>query len=357
MKIYRRYIAREVSAAVLLVLAGFLALFSFFDMITEVKSVGQAGYQLHHAIAFVALEMPGRVYELMPVAVLIGALYALSALARHSEITVLRSSGMSTSNLLIGLFQVAAVIALVTFFIGEVVAPPAERAAQQLRLRAKGKAVGQDLRSGFWVKDERRFINVQTVLPDTRLRGVRVYDFDESARLRTVTEAAEGVYQPPASWRLTGVVQTVLHEEKSEIVRLPDMEWSSALNPDILSVLMVSPERMSLLHLSTYIKHLEENSQKTQRYDIALWKKVIYPLAALVMVALALPFGYTHNRISGGSLKMFSGVMIGVFFHMLNGLFSNLGVINSWSPVVSAISPSVLFMIAAAGMIWWVERR
>ena len=241
--------------------------------------------------------------------------------------------------------------------IGEVVAPPAERAAQQLRLKAKGKAVGQDLRSGFWVKDERRFINVQTVLPDTRLRGVRVYDFDESARLRTVTEAAEGVYQPPASWRLTGVVQTVLHEEKSEIVRLPDMEWSSALNPDILSVLMVSPERMSLLHLSTYIKHLEENSQKTQRYDIALWKKVIYPLAALVMVALALPFGYTHNRISGGSLKMFSGVMIGVFFHMLNGLFSNLGVINSWSPVVSAISPSVLFMIAAAGMIWWVERR
>jgi len=357
MKIYRRYIAREVSIAILLVLAGFLALFSFFDMITEVKSVGQAGYQLHHAIAFVALEMPGRVYELMPVAVLIGALYALSALARHSEITVLRSSGMSTGNLLIGLFQVAAAIALITFLIGEVVAPPCERAAQQMRLKAKGKAVGQDLRSGFWVKDERRFINVQTVLPDTRLRGIRVYDFDEGARLRTVTEATEGVYQPPASWRLTGVVQTVLDGEKSEIVRLPDMEWSSALNPDILSVLMVSPERMSLLHLSTYIKHLEENNQKTQRYDIALWKKVIYPLAALVMVALALPFGYTHNRISGGSLKMFSGVMIGVFFHMLNGLFSNLGVINSWSPVISAISPSVLFMIAAAGMIWWVERR
>jgi len=75
------------------------------------------------------------------------------------------------------------------------------------------------------------------------------------------------------------------------------------------------------------------------------------------MVALALPFGYTHNRVSGVSLKIFSGVMIGVFFHMLNGLFSNLGAINSWSPVLSAIAPSVLFMLAAAGMIWWVERR
>ena len=357
MKIYRRYIAREVLAAILLVLAAFLALFSFFDMITEVKSVGPTGYQLHHAVAFVVLEMPSRVYELMPIAVLIGALYALSALARHSEITVLRASGMSTGDLLVGLLQVAVVVALATFLVGEVVAPPCEKAAQQMRLKAKGKAIGQDLRSGFWVKDERRFINVQKVLPDTRLQGVRVYDFDGDAKLRTVTEAAEGIYMPPASWRLTAVVQTVLSDKTAEVVRMPDMEWQSALNPDILSVLMVSPERMSLLHLSTYIKHLEENNQKTQRYDIALWKKVIYPLASLVMVALALPFGYTHNRVSGGSMKMFSGVMIGVFFHMLNGLFSNLGAINSWSPIVSAISPSALFMLAAAGMIWWVERR
>ena len=357
MKIYRRYLAREVAGAILLVLAGFLALFGFFDMIAEVKNVGEGSYQLHHALAFVALRLPGRVYELMPIAVLIGTLYALSSLARHSEITVLRASGMSTRLLLVGLFQVAAVFALVTFVIGEAVAPVCERAAQQLLLNAKESVVGQDMRSGLWVKDERSFINVKTVLPDTRLRGVRIYDFDESSRLRSVTDAQEGVYMPPATWRLSGVVRTVLHGERSEIVRMPEMEWRSALNPDILSVLMVSPERMSLPHLGTYIKHLSENSQKTQRYDIALWKKVLYPLAALVMVALALPFGYTHNRVAGVSLKIFSGVMIGVFFHMLNGLFSNLGAINSWSPLLSAAAPSVLFMLAAVGMIWWVERR
>ena len=357
MKIYRRYLAREVSGGILLVLAGFLSLFGFFDMIAEVKNVGDGGYQLRHAIAFVALRMPGRIYELMPIAVLIGSLYSLSTLARHSEITVLRASGMSTRNLLTGLFQVAAVFALITFVIGEVVAPPCERAAQQMRLKEKGSAVGQDLRSGLWVKDDRRFINVRVVLPDTRLRGIRIYDFDQSAKLRSVTDAAEGAYIPPATWRLSGVVQTVVHGDRSEVVKMPDLEWRSALNPDILAVLMVSPERMSLLHLSAYTKHLSENSQKTQRYDIALWKKVVYPLAALVMVALALPFGYTHNRVSGVSLKIFSGVMIGVFFHMLNGLFSNLGAINSWSPVLSAVAPSVLFMLAAVGLIWWVERR
>ena len=358
MKLYRRYLMREVSAAILLVLAAFLALFGFFDLIGELKNVGQTGYQLQHALLFVLLRLPGRIYELMPVAVLIGTLYALSTLARHSEITVLRASGLSTTRLLSTLLQVALVCAVLTFIIGEVVSPPSERAAQQLRLKERGKTVGQDLRSGLWVKDERNFINVQTVLPDTRLKGVRIYDFAPNGVLRSVTEAREGAYLPPDRWRLHEVVQTVLrNDDRAEIVKMPSMEWRSALNPDILSVLMVSPERMSILHLSTYTRHLAENRQKTQRYDIAMWKKLVYPLAALVMVALALPFGYTHNRVSGVSLKIFSGVMIGVFFHMLNGLFSNLGAINSWSPVLSAIAPSAMFMAAAAGMIWWMERR
>lgn len=357
MKIYRRYLAREVAGAVLLVLLAFLALFGFFDMINELKDVGPGGYELQHAVAYVLLRLPGRVYELMPVAVLIGTLYALSTLARHSEITVLRASGMSTRRLLAGLFQVAAIFAVLTFLFGEFVAPPAERAAHQLRLKAVSSVVGQEFRTGLWVKDERSFINVQAVLPDTRLRGIRIYEFDENARLRSVSEAEEGEYVPPASWRLTGLVRTVLHGERAEVQKQPETLWRSALNPDILSVLLVVPERMSLLHLTAYIKHLSENRQKTQRYEIALWKKLIYPLAVFVMVALALPFGYTHNRRAGVSLKIFSGVMIGILFHMLNGLFSSLGVINSWSPFSSAIAPSAIFLLAAGGMIWWMERR
>ncbi|MBK7955855.1 MAG: LPS export ABC transporter permease LptG [Candidatus Accumulibacter sp.] len=357
MKIYRRYLAREVTAAILLVLLAFLALFAFFDLLGEIKAVGQGGYQLHHAIQFVLLRTPGRAYELMPIAVLIGTLYALSALARHSEITVLRVSGLSTAALLAGLFQVAGLFALATYVIGEFVAPPAERAAYQMRLKEKGRMVGQDLRSGLWVKDEQSFINVRTVLPDARLRGIRIYEFDEKASLRSVTEAAEGRHVLPDSWRLTDVVQTVVHAEGAEVRKMPELLWRSALNPDILAVLMVSPDRMSLRHLSAYTKHLADNRQQTNRYDIAFWKKVIYPLAALVMVALALPFSGVNYRAERASLKIFAGVMTGILFYMLNGLFANLGAINSWSPLLSAITPSVLFMLTAASMIWWVERR
>lgn len=358
LKLYERYLMRESFAAIFLVLAAFLALFSFFDLINEMRNIGKGGYQLAHAVIFVLLSLPGRVYELIPIAALIGSLYALSTLARHSEITVLRASGLATRQLLMTLFKVAGILAVLTLFIGEGVMPFSERAAQELRTRATSNIIAQQgFDTGLWVKDGRSFINIRTATPDARLMGVRIYKFDAANALESVTDAKEGDFMPPDRWQLTGVSSLVLQGESARVEKHESMEWQSAVNPDLLSVLMVAPERMSLYGLYNYTRHLVENKQKAERYEIAIWKKLIYPLAALVMVALALPFGYSYNRVGGVSLKIFGGVMVGILFHMLNGLFSSLGVINSWPPLASAAMPSALFLLAAMGMLWWVERR
>lgn len=357
LRVFERYLAREIFASTTLVLAAFLALFAFFDFVHELTDLGKGGYQIHHAIGFVLLTLPGHVYELLPIAVLIGTLYALTLLARHSEITVLRASGLSTAEMLAGLAKIGGVFAILTFLVGEFVAPPAERAAQQLRLRAMSSVVAQEFRSGLWIKDELAFVNVREVLPDTSLRGVRIYQFDANHQLRAISHAKSGVYLPPDRWQLAGVAQTSFEGDRVRVTELADMEWRSRLTPDILTVLMVDPGRMSLVNLVRYIRHLQDNQQKTQRYEIALWKKLVYPAAALVMMALALPFGYLQDRVGNVSLKVFAGVMLGVTFHMLNGLFSSLAVINSWPPFNAAVTPSALFLLAAAGMLWWVERR
>ena len=355
--VYIRYLSREIYASVALVLLAFLGLFAFFDLVNELDDIGKSGYMLHHAAIYVAMIMPGRVYELMPIAVLIGTLYSLTTLARHSEITVLRASGLSTKRFLFSLLGIGSVFVLVTFVFGEYLAPPAERAAQQWRLAATRSMVSQELRTGLWVRDGRRFVNVRNVLPDTSLQGVRIYEFDERTALVSISEAEAGTYDKQAGWRLRQVEQTRFLADRTETVKLPELIWSSELTPDVLSVLMVVPERMSVSTLYSYIHHLEENSQRTTRYEIALWKKLAYPFAALVMMGLALPFGYMQTRMGGVSLKVFSGIMIGVGFHLLNGLFSNLGVINGWVPAVAALTPSVVFLFAAMVMMWWVERR
>jgi len=356
--VYVRYLSREIYAAVLLVLLAFLGLFAFFDLVNELDEVGKNGYMLYHAAIYVAMILPGRVYELMPIAVLIGTLYALTTFARHSEITVLRASGLSTTRFLFALLGIGSVFVALTFVFGEYLAPPAERAAQQWRLAATRSMVSQELRTGLWVRDGRRFVNVRSVLPDTSLQGVRIYEFDERAALVSISEAETGVHEGAAEgWRLRNVHQTRFLGDHTDTRTLPDLVWKSELTPEVLSVLMVVPERMSVSTLYSYIRHLEENNQRTTRYEIALWKKLAYPFAALVMMGLALPFGYMQTRMGGVSLKVFSGIMIGVGFHLLNGLFSNLGVINGWVPAVAALTPSIVFLIAAMTMMWWVERR
>ncbi len=353
----RRYLAREIYAATLFVFVSFLALFAFFDLINELGQLGRGGYRLQHALLFVMLSMPGHIYELFPIAVLIGTLYALSHLAANSEYTVMRGSGFSTAMAIRTLLRIGVPFLLLTFLFGEFVTPAAERAAQRLKLQATSSVVAQEFRTGFWVKDEGRFVNVREILPDTSLLGVRIFEFDSEYRLVSVSDAKRGDFMGHGAWQLHDVTRTQFGPSGASSERLPEVQWRSMLTPEILSVLFIEPERMSALDLSRYVTHLAENGQQTERYEIALWKKIIYPFACLVMMALALPFAYMHLRSGTLGIKVFAGIMLGIFFHMLNSLFSHLGLLKNWSPFTSAIFPSIAFLATAALMMWYVEKR
>jgi lipopolysaccharide export system permease protein len=114
---------------------------------------------------------------------------------------------------------------------------------------------------------------------------------------------------------------------------------------------------MSAWNLYSYTQHLKENRQKALRYEIALWTKLTYPLAVVVMMVLALPFAYFQGRQAGVGAKIFAGIMLGIVFHFLSRLFSHLGLLNDWPPAVSALMPTLTFLAIATGMMWWQERR
>lgn len=357
MKVFRRYLAVEIYGATLFVFAAFLGLFAFFDLINELGDIGKGSYRLQHALAFVALSAPTHIYELFPIAVLIGTLYVLSRLAANSEYTVMRAAGLSPGDTALMLFRIGIVFALLTFLFGELVAPFSDGAARRLKLQATSALVAQEFRTGLWIKDEGRFVNVREVLPDATLAGVRVFSFDKNHRLLSMTEAKTAYFSGEGSWRLEGITETRFDSQRVLVQMRDTLDWRSVLTPEILSVLFVQPERMSAWNLYQYSRHLGENRQKTERYEIAMWKKLIYPAAVLVMMALALPFAYLQVRAGGVGVRVFTGIMIGIFFHMLNSLFSHVGLLQGWAPLMSAIMPSVLFFMTAASMMWWVERR
>lgn len=375
MKVLERYIAKEILGAVLFVLIAFLALFAFFDLIGELKEVGHGGYQLQHAFLYIFMRLPGYTYDLIPIAALIGTIYALAQLAARSEFTIMRASSMSTRMAGWILIKVGLVFVVLTFLFGEVIAPVSSEMAENLKLRLRGASVSQQFRSGLWTKDVirqnglsgeaigSRFVNVRDVTPDGRLQGVKLYEFDRDFRLTALVTAAHADYQGENMWRLADVSETHFSADSIDVSaavstkKVSSKEMVSEITPDILSVLFADPDRMSARDLSAYTRHLTENNQNAERYEIAFWKKVVYPFAALVMMALALPFAYLHFRAGGVSLKIFIGIMIGVSFQLLNSLFSHIGLLNTWPALATAILPSALFLLAALGALRWKERH
>ena len=352
-----RYLARQIYAAVAFVLFAFLSLFAFFDLIRELADLGKVEYNLRQVFTFVLLSVPTHAYELLPVVVLIGTLYVLAHLASNSEYTVMRASGLSPRRAGLILGRIGLVFVVLTFVVGEWVSPWAEEAAQKVKLRAMSSMIGQDLESGLWFKDEGSFINVREARQTNQLAGVRIYDFDAEYRLRQITLAQRAEYAGKGVWHLHETMQTQFTPEGPRTKKSAESEWHSRVSPDMLDALIVKPERMSAWALHKYTEHLQGNRQRTERYEIALWKKLFYPAAALVMMALALPFAYMQARAGMVGVKVFLGIMLGIFFHMMNSLFSHIGLLHNWAPLYAAIVPSLAFLTAAILMMWWVERR
>ncbi|MCC2956542.1 LPS export ABC transporter permease LptG [Massilia sp. IC2-477] len=394
MSILQRYFAVNIAQATAFVLVAFLALISFMDLTSELPSVGKGGYEFQNAVMYVLLLVPGNVYQVMPVAALLGTIYTMAQFASTSEFTIMRASSMSTRMAGWMLFKIGIVLVLVTFVFGELIIPRTAPLAERVRLAAKGSALSADFRSGMWTKDSihsdgvkgpvigTRFFNVRQIRPDGQLVDVRLYEFDANMRMRALITAAGGTYGGNNTWRLRDVSETVFSnsrtlpapgtpvpqgqsiaasfgQETAAVAtrKMATLELASEITPKILSVSRSEPERMSANELAAYTRHLAENRQETERFKVAFWKKIIDPLSILVLMALALPFAYLHTRSGGVSLKIFVGIMIGVAFLLLNALFSSLGVLTALPAFFTAAAPSLLFLLIAIGALRWVERH
>lgn len=382
MRIYEKYFARQVYLTFIFILFAFSGLFFFFDLINELNSVGHGNYKFSYAVLRVALQTPSRFYEIIPVAALISAIYVFAQMAANSEYTIFRVSGLATGQALGSLIKIGIPIVIVTYLIGEVVGPYTDQLSERVRLEALGSAVSTDFKSGVWVKDTltaradgeqvTRFVNVGELQPDATITNVRIYEFDSQFRLTNVRLAKTGRFDPPGHWLLKDVTDTELigvppptnqpvdalaPVYRAQQTALPEYSLRSELTPQILSVLLVSPDRMSMFNLFRYIQHLNENHQDTQRYNIALWRKLLYPFAVFVMLVLSLPFAYLHTRAGVVGVKVFGGIMLGMSFQLINTLFSHVGTLNTWPAPLTAATPSLIYLALGLIGLKWVDRH
>ena len=310
----RRLIYREVIAAVAFVALGFLALFFFFDFVDELPNVTRGGdYHLTHAMLFVLLQVPNHLYELLPIAVLIGTIFVMARLAQSSEYTILRTSGLGPGRALRSLLGLGVVFTLLTFAAGDYAAPAADRAAQLLKARMQGKlSIGQ---TGAWLKErqpQRTYtVNVAALTPEGQMQGVRIFESDLRGFMVSMVQAQNAEFGPDA-WILRDVERidfgaTASGTAVAAGARQARVTWPTAISPE--------------------------------------------------MVSVALPFAYLHFRSGGITAFVFGGVLIGISFFLLNNVFGYIGNLGNWLPWLTAAAPGLIYSVLSLGAFGWLVLR
>ena len=380
MKTIRKLIYTEVITSILLVALGFLALFSLFDLIDELQNVGQKSmfggaqqvYLIRHAFLYVGLLWPNHIYELMPISVLIGTILVMARMAQSSEFTILRTSGLDPWRALKLLLTLGSVFAVLSFAVGDYLAPVADRGAQLLKARYQGRiTVGQ---TGAWLKEKQPYnnyvVNVRALSADNEMQGIRIFEFDSKGLVVSMTEAAAASFAQDDAWTLSNAERTDFQirpstdglakaAESANVTRTraDTLRWPTEISAEMVSVALLKPDRMATIDLFKYVQHLKANGQSAQRYEIEFWRKVFYPLSCLVMVILSLPFAYLHFRSGGIATYVFSGVMIGISFFLLNNVFGYIGNLQNWQPWLAAAVPGLLYTVISLGAFGWLVLR
>jgi lipopolysaccharide export system permease protein len=366
MKTIRRLIHGEIIRAVSFVALGFLALFIFFDIVDQLQAVSRSamtGYQFHHALIYVSLLIPGHLYELLPLSVLIGSIFVMARFAQSSEFTILRTGGLGPWRALGSLFKLGLLFVALTFFLGDYVAPVANRNAQLLKAKFQGQiTIGQ---TGAWLKEKQKdlnfAVNVAALNSDGQLGQVRIHAFGSDGRLAYIATAPLARIGQ-SEWVMENAQKRDFNINKTqpasiETQQMAQWHWQTDISTEMVAAALLSPDRMQTLDLFQYMRHLAANGQNAQRYEIEFWRKVFYPLSCLVMLSLALPFAYLHFRSGHITGYVFGGVMAGISFYLLNNVFGFMGNLNNWQPWLTSAAPALIYSAISLATFWWLVLR
>lgn len=341
-----RYLGITVANNILLVLFILIGLFSFFTFIEEVDDLGTGSYGAWQAAQYVFLHVPRRIYELFPIAALLGSLLGLGILANTNELTVIRASGFSIYRIIGAVMKIGAILLIAAIFLGEEIAPRAEQEAKRIRSVAKGEHIALQTPHGFWGREGHNFINIRAVYIGGRLGEISFYQFDENHRLKNALYAQQAHHQGE-QWVLENVIETEVQPTQLKTRKVDKVVWQSPLSPDLIGILILKPDRLSTLELYNYTSYLRKNSQRSIQYELAFWQRVLYPLVTVVMVFLAVPFVFGSLRTVPVGQRILVGALLGIGFYILNQTIGYLGVLYEFNPFLSAAFPGLLFLVSS----------
>ncbi len=344
-----RYIGTTVLSSIMLVLVIIVGLDALTAFLDEVQDLSD-NYTFVDVTSYVLLTLPGRMYEYVPFAALIGCLIGLGQLASSSEIVVMRSAGVSIARLVWIVMQPTLLVAVVGFLVGEYVAPTTEQIAQSQKAIAQSRGGGIVGRRGLWNREGNTYLSFNAVEASGVVYGIKLLQFDDERRLQSALRAERAVFQE-GYWIMEKVVKTKFTSWETTRSQHTTLRWNTGITPQLLTMVVVEPERLPVIDLYRYSRYLYQQGLDSDDYRLALWKKILQPVATagLVLVAISFIFGPLREGTMG--FRIFAGVIVGIMFRTSQDLVGPASLVFGFSPVYAAILPIAVCVLAGALML------
>ncbi len=344
MNIVNTYIVREILKGSLVALIVLLTLFNLFTFSDELKDIGKGDYQLREIMLYLALISPTVLYELMPASALLGSLFVMGSMANNRELVAMQAAGLSVFGIIKAILLAGLILAIIDVIIGEFIAPDTQQDAQILRSTAQNKQIVLQTRYGLWLREGNTFINIRQIASGDKMADINMYQLNDNFHVIKILHANEANFISNNRWLLNQVKLTQLNPERITTLETPEQTWESNIGPELLNMVAVSADNLSLYDLKMYVDFLRNNNQKSQVFELALWGRIVNPLVIFVMLLVSAPFVIGIKRgISVGS-RIMIGVAIGMSFNVFDKITGHLGLIYDLNPALMAFLPSMLVL-------------
>ena len=357
-RILDEYILREFTGMFALVLAGFVLLmivFTFFDLVGDIL-------RNHIALSVVGAYLlnltPSMLYNIAPLAVLIAALVTFGVMNRNSEIVAIKATGISLYRLIIPIVTMAGVLAVVLFLFDQYYLPQANRKQEALRNQIKGRPTQTYLHpEQKWMFGQKplpgepgRIFYYEFFDPDrNEFANLSVFEFDPGTFQLTRRIFAKRVVwsRDSAGWVFeNGWVRDVEGANVRDYRTFLETSFPEIrATPDYFKKEDLQSQEMNFGQLDHYIHDLQQSGFDTKRLSVALWHKLSYPLLAVVMAVLAIPFALSMGR-RGSITGVAVAIGVALAYMVIDNLFGAMGYVNYLPAYMAAWSADVLFGLA-----------
>ena len=344
MNILDRYLWKSVFVGLIMAWFALTILVIFFDFISETGDLNE-NYSSLQAFVYLLYSIPNRLYELFPTAMLIGTLLGLGNLAANSEFIAMRAAGISIVNIIVSVLKLGLVLVVAVFLLGEFVVPKTDLAGKNFKSSLNNKNVVMVSGASLWVKDKSRIFHIGQVWSEDKLTDVTIYNIDTGyTGLNSLTHV-QSATSSEDGWLLESIIEQEFSDNGVESKKLDSKIDSDFLDAKLLSIASVDPEQLSIAELADLVEHQKANKLNTEKFELAYWKRFSAPFAALVMLFLAMPFLFGSQRGGGAGQRVFIGIICGIAFFLINKVLHQAGSVYGLSPLLSAFSPSILFLL------------